>query len=478
MASSHPVITSYFHSSNSASWLSTAFMLTSMAFQPLFGRVSDTIGRRPLYIFALLMFIATTAWCALAQSMTSFILARAFCGLGAGGVMAMGSIMTNDLIKIEYRGTYQAYINIGFGLGSSCGAAFGGFLCDTLGWRWTFGIQIPPVILILIMGWWYVPKDLGPCLAKHTERSFWDTIKSFDLAGSFLLTLSTASLILGLNLGGNILPWTSPIVISSLMISLISSIILVRVEVRAARPVMPITILSKAPRANLVFSNFFAQIGINTVIFNTPLYFQAVKLESASMSGFRLAAPSGLLTIFAVATGFLITWTGRMKITQVLGGFSMLMGAICLSGLWDGVPVWVATCFVVPPSLGQGLMFPATTVSVLAVSTVADQAVVTTTLNLWRNLGTVMGVAISSLIVQNFLLVYLDQYVTGTDKVHIIEKVRKSVRAIGDLESIHQQEVILAYSAALRIAFMSAILFFVIVNLLILPVKLPGLGRQ
>jgi MFS family permease len=354
MASSHPVITSYFHSSNSASWLSTAFMLTSTAFQPLFGRISDTIGRRPLYMFALIMFIATTAWCALAQSMTSFIIARAFCGLGAGGVMAMGSIMTNDLVKIEYRGTYQAYINIGFGLGSSCGAAFGGFLCDTIGWRWTFGIQIPPVLFILLVGYFTVPVDMGPCLAKHTEQSIYRTIRGFDLAGSFLLTLSTGSLILGLNLGGNILSWKHPLVISALIISVVSSIFLVRVEQRAHRPVMPLAMLSQSPRANLVFSNFFAQIGINTVIFNAPLYFQAVKLDSASMSGFRLAAPSASLTIVAVSTGFFITWTGRMKVTQVLGAICMLVGAVCLSAMWDGIPTWLATLFVVPPSLGQG----------------------------------------------------------------------------------------------------------------------------
>jgi hypothetical protein len=89
MASSHPVITSYFHSSNSASWLSTAFMLTSTTFQPLYGRLSDTFGRRLLYVFSLVTFGVTTAWCGLAQSMTAFIIARAFCGLGAGGVMAM-----------------------------------------------------------------------------------------------------------------------------------------------------------------------------------------------------------------------------------------------------------------------------------------------------------------------------------------------------------------------------------------------------
>ena len=89
MASAHPVITSYFNSSNAASWLSTAFMLTSTSFNPLFGRASDAFGRRPLYLFALTMFAVTTTWCALAQDIGSFIAARAFCGLGAGGVMAM-----------------------------------------------------------------------------------------------------------------------------------------------------------------------------------------------------------------------------------------------------------------------------------------------------------------------------------------------------------------------------------------------------
>lgn len=141
MASSHPVITSYFHSSNSASWLSTSFLLTSTAFQPLFGRLSDTMGRKPPYIFGMAIFLAGTLWCALAQSMTSFILARALCGLGAGGMLAMGSIIMSDIVPIEIRGIYQSYINIVFGLGSALGAASGGAMADHLGWRWEFGVQ-------------------------------------------------------------------------------------------------------------------------------------------------------------------------------------------------------------------------------------------------------------------------------------------------------------------------------------------------
>lgn len=102
MASSHPVITSYFGAANSASWLSTAFLLTSTAFQPLLGRLSDSIGRKPLFVGCLVVFLLATVWCALARSIEEFVAARAVCGLGAGGSMTLGSILTSDLVPIEY----------------------------------------------------------------------------------------------------------------------------------------------------------------------------------------------------------------------------------------------------------------------------------------------------------------------------------------------------------------------------------------
>jgi hypothetical protein len=117
MASSHPVITSYFQSSNSASWLSTAFLLTSTAFQPLVGRLSDTVGRKGPYLAAATIFALATVWCALAQSMASFIAGRAVCGLGAGGVMTLGSIIVSDLVPIERRGGKYLYLS---GIPKSC----------------------------------------------------------------------------------------------------------------------------------------------------------------------------------------------------------------------------------------------------------------------------------------------------------------------------------------------------------------------
>jgi MFS family permease len=419
MSSSHPVITSYFHASNSASWLSTSFMLTSTAFQPMFGRVSDTIGRRPVYLVSLSVFCLTTLWCALADSIESFIAARAMCGLAAGGMMSMALIMTNDLVKIEVRGTYQAYINLLYGSGAAFGAAFGGALCDSIGWRWTFGIQIPPIIFIIVIAYLFVPTDLGPQLARRSNQPWWEIVREFDIAGSFLLASSVAFLILGLNLGGNVLPWQHPFVIFSLVFSVFCGSVLLWVESRAKRPVMPLAMVSKSPRANLVFSNFFSMIGINHVLFNAPLYFQAVHGDSPTVAGFRLAVPAFLTTFFGVSTGLWLTWTGRMKAPQVAGGISMLLGGVLLSIMWPDIPMWLATIFVTPTSVGQGLMFPATTLSVLATTPVEDQAAMSSTLMLWRNLGTVMGVAISSVVLQNALLANLEKYITGPHKQEV-----------------------------------------------------------
>ncbi|KAF2473851.1 MFS general substrate transporter [Lindgomyces ingoldianus] len=478
MASSHPVITSYFNASNSASWLSTSFLLTSTSLQPLLGRVSDTIGRRPIYLAGLLFLATTTAWCALAQSIGSFIAARAFCGIGAAGVLAMGGIMTNDLVSIEVRGTYQAYINLFYGGGSAAGAAFGGFLCDKIGWRWTFGIQIPILLVIFVNAVFTTPPMLGPQLANRSGEGIVDTIRGFDVAGSILLTGSVAFMILGLNLGGNVFPWNHPLVVTSLAVAAVAGVILVRVEAKAKRPVMPMAMLSSKPRGNLVFNNFFAQLGINTIIFNAPLYFQAVKLESPSTSGFRLAGPSIALTVCGVSAGFIMTATGRMKWLIITGSLSMLLGAICLSAMWDTIPAWLATIFLAPASIGQGLSFPATSLAVLATSTQEDQAVMTSTLTLWRSLGTVMGVSFSSLILQNALTAYLNKFVAGEHKDEIILRVRKSVHAIRDLDPIHQSQVIDAYARSLNVTFISAIAVFVIVNALVVAVSLPNLRRK
>ena len=445
MASSHPVITSYFHAANAASWLSTAFLLTSTAFMPLFGRMSDAFGRKPVYLFSITMFFLTTAWCGLAQSIGSFIAARALCGMGAGGVFSMGQIISSDLVRIEYRGVYQSYINLCLGTGSCLGLAFGGFLCDQVGWRNAFFIQLPCIFVYFITAACTIPADLGVKQVGAERMSILQLLRSVDLTGSFILVLSVTALIMGLNLGGNVFPWGHPLVIGSLVASVVLAVILLRYERTVPRAVLPVELLSKNPRAAIIFGNFFGSVSIHTMMFNAPLYFQAVKLASPTDSGLRLLAASIAVTGSSVGTGFLITWSKRMKPTMIIGGVFLLLGGLAAGSMGISTPNAVAMICVSFSSLGQGFSFPSMMVSILATSEQDDQAIATTTLGLARNLGSVMGVSISSWIFQNTLFYELDHRVTGPEKGHIIGLVRKSIRAIAGLDPAHQHEGMLNY---------------------------------
>ncbi|KAF7596367.1 hypothetical protein BBP40_002111 [Aspergillus hancockii] len=478
MASSHPVITSHFHASNSASWLSTAFLLTSTAFLPLFGRVSDAFGRKPVYLFAIAIFFLTTAWCGIAQSIGSFIAARAFCGLGAGGVFSMGMILSSDLVRLEYRGVYQSYINLCLGVGGCLGLAFGGFLCDHVGWRGAFFVQLPFIFIYFLVACWTTPADLGLKRSNAERMTFLQLLKSIDLVGSFILVLGVTALIMGLNLGGNVFSWSHPLVISSLVLSIILAVAFVRYERNVERAVMPISLLSKQPRANLIFGNFFGSMSVNTMVFNAPLYFQAVKLATPTDSGLRLLASTLAVTVSSVSTGFLITWSKRLKPTVIIGDVFLLLGGCAAATLGMGTPDVVAMICVSLSSLGQGFSFPSLMVSVLATSDHDEQAIATTTLGLWRNLGSVMGVAASSWIFQNTLIYKLEEMVTGPEKESIIILVRKSVQAIAKLDPEPQQQVMGAYAAALRLTFLSAAFWGALMLLLHARVRLPRLGSK
>lgn len=443
MASSHPSITSYFHSSNAASWLSTVFYLSSTVSLPVFGRISDTLGRRPVYLFSMALFGVTTAWCGLAQSMGSFIAARAACGLGAGGVLALSNILLSDVIKIEYRGIYQSYLNMAYSLGNGLGAAGGGLLCDYLGWRAAFGIQIPPILAFMVLAYFSIPSGLGPDIAASEGKGSWNAFKSFDTLGAFTITVTVSALILGINLGGNEFPWTHPIVISSLIVFGLSAVALIWIETRAARPVLPIPLLSSIPLGNLMWSNFFGSIVTNTVLFNFPLLQQSVRQVSPTVAGLYLLSPLIGVSISSVFTGYFIKTTRRLKPMMVIGVLFMLIGPILVSCLTlPGIPHWSIILLNPWTSIAQGFHFPATTVAVLALSSTEEQAVVTTTLSLMRNLGSILGVALSSWILQNVLPFYLERKISAAEPIkrQIIESVRKSVRSIGQLHEPYKAE--------------------------------------
>jgi hypothetical protein len=283
------------------------------------------------------------------------------------------------------------------------------------------------------MAYYSIPENLGPQLAK--DRPLAELFPELDITGSCLLFISIASLILGLNFGGNVYSWTHPIVLSSLTLAFVAAAILIDVEKRAKRPIMPLDMIMRTPRANLIFSNLFAMVGSNHILFNAPLYFQVVHGDSATVAGLRISLPALCTTVCGILAGVFLTYTGRMKEPQIIGSFLMLAGGLACSMLGQSTPSWLATLAIAPPYAGQGFLFPATILGLVATSTQEEQAVVITTLILFRNLGIVLGVAVSSLILQNALAMYLNRFITGPDKQRIIENLRMSVRVVQELSA-------------------------------------------
>lgn len=227
-----------------------------------------------------------------------------------------------------------------------------------------------------------------------------------------------------------------------------------------------------SPRVLIVFNNE-CLLGKSS-----PLYFQAVLLSSATSSGLRLILPSIVSSIAGALTGFAITWTRRLKWPVVTGALCYLAGCISLCLLRRNMSGVVYLLVLVPSSLGQGFQFPGTFMAMLASSEQKEQAVVTSTLILWRMIGMVLGVAVSSLVVQNSLVYYLRAYVEGDMRDDIITRVRSSVGAIAELEQPYREQVVQSYEAALRLTFIMSTVLAAISVLIIWPVKLPRLAAH
>ena len=473
MASSHPVITSEFHSSDAASWLSTSFLITSTAFMPMFAPLSDTIGRRPLVLATSILLAIATAWCAIAPNVGSFIAARALCGIGAGGTAALGAVLVNDFVPIEARASYQSILNLAYGLGQAGGVAMGGFLCDTIGWRWAFGSQVPWTVFCAGIFTLTIPGDLGPQLARNSNDALRTFLKAFDLAGVFLLATSVTCLILYLNLGGSVLGWSDPVMTTVLILCCITAFLFLRVESKAKHPVLPLELLRKWPRANINFASFCTSLIFSAVIFNIPLYFEVVKHDSPTTAGFRLILPFLALTATAFLCCIIIRQKSTIRPVMVFGSFFVLVGTAILPFMGRKTSNWASLLYLVPLSTGYGVMSPAGIICLLRTSPESEHAVSIGAFLLWKKLASVVGIAVSTLMVQNLLAHFLHKNVTGANREQIIHKVRKSVHSIRYMTPVHQEEIVSSYYTSLRITFASMVIFAVILVIIVIPIKLP-----
>ena len=368
-----------------------------------------------------------------------------------------------------------------YGVGNGLGAALGGMLCDTLGWRWAFGVQVPWIFLFLLTSYFVTPDNLGPNLAKAQGKTILQAFESFDFRGSIVVTTTLTSLILGINLGGNVLSWTHPFVIVCLVLFVVGAFTIIPISRRAQRPVLPLHLLAKSPNSNLMWASLCFSVCLNLVLFNVPLFLQAVRQCTPTVSGLYMIVPLVGVGLTSCFTGYFIAVTRLMQPQIYIGQILLVLGIIGTICLNQHMPSWAILLLAPWAQIGQGFYFPTTTIATLSLNTLDDQAVVVSTLGLFRSIGNIMGVACSSWILQNSLPVYLERLVKDEDaslKEKIVQEVRRSVDAIRSLDPVHKAQVVSAYAKAMRITFASGAIFAFLVVVLSWGVNLPKLRGE
>ncbi|KAK7204305.1 multidrug efflux transporter [Myxozyma melibiosi] len=448
-ASTYALIGSEFNAANNVSWISTSYLISSTAFQPLYGRFSDIVGRRICFLFAISVFFIGTLGCSMATSLMTLNIARAITGVGGGGLVTLGTIILSDMVPFRLRGIYQSALNFCWGFGSVTGASTAGLIADAFGWRYVFIVQLPIFLISIILGYMYIinPPYSGPISANK--------ISNIDFGGSITLVTGLSSLLACLSMGGNEYAWTDPKVLGFGASAVIMLSAFVFIEGKVARmPVMPLRILKGRLPISSLTCTFFTGIANNSQLFMLPLFFQAVNLDPASVSGARLIVPSLVGIIGSITTGVIMSKWGHLATLMKIGTLIMLIGCRLVASFGPDSPKWQFVFFLMPTQFGNSLLIPAVLFSMLAHFSRVDHAVATGTCYLVRSIGLVLGVAISNSINQNSLTKILPEMLKNLpNRDELVDRVIHSVTAIHELEPETQRLVVDGYTYSLRRCF-------------------------
>ncbi|KAI9862336.1 MAG: hypothetical protein M1813_004812 [Trichoglossum hirsutum] len=450
VVSSYGKIGSDLKALNNTSWIATAYLLTITSFQPLYGKLSDIFGRKHALLFAYAVFGVGCLFCGLARNMVELIAARAFSGIGGGGMTTVVSILLSDIVPLRERGKWQGYLNIIYATGSAIGAPLGGALADFIGWRWAFLPQAPLTLVAFISVYFILD------LPKLDDSHWKDKLRRVDFAGAFVLVSAVFTLLLGLDTGSNI-SWAKPLAYGSLSASLCLFIFFAIVEMKmASEPFAPGHIIFDRSLFACFLCNAFSFGGWIAAIFYVPLFYQAVEGLSATQAGVRLLPAIAAGVTGSLFAGFLMQHTGRYYWLTVCAYFCLTIGVIPIllfTGLVSrstlGISAGLAIC-----GFSNGIGVTSSLVALIANAAAEDQAVAIAGSYLFRSLGSVIGVSLSATVVQESLRTHLRKALeSGKEADEIVKHVRESLDYIKTLEPGVRDAVRNCYGKATQASF-------------------------
>lgn len=364
----------------SLSWVVTAYTLTTAVSTPIWGKLGDLYGRKIMFQLAVVGFIIGSVLASLAPSMNVLIAARAFQGLGAGGLAVGAFAVIADLVPPRERGRYQGMVAVVIAAGTIGGPLIGGLVTDALGWRWAFLINLP--LGVVTLAW------IGIFLTLPINRRK----ARIDWVGALLLSGAITAVVLATTWAGSASRWEPMRSIGLGLTAVACLAVFIRQERHNPEPLIPLSLFaSRSFTMAAVLGVVASAVSFSCVVY-IPLFQQSVQGASASSSGLLLLPMMIPVVIFSHVTGRTMTATGRYKMFPVIGAVSMTVGSVLLATMTTSTSSIVTSTFLVLMGIGSGFTQMTMTIAQNSVEQ-SDMGAASSTVTLLRTVGGSIAVA-------------------------------------------------------------------------------------
>ena len=363
------------------SWVVTAYILASTITTPFYGKLGDMYGRKKFFITAIVIFLAGSALSGLSTSMVELIAFRAIQGLGAGGLMVGAMATLGEIVPPRERGKYMSYFMVVMMLATIGGPLVGGWITEAISWRWIFYINLPLGGAALV----YLTAVMKLPVRRVEHR--------IDYLGGILLGVVATAIILLATLGGTEYGWTSPQIIGLLVVAIVALVSWMRVEQRAAEPMLPLHVFKNRNFSVTMVLTFFVGLSLFGAMTFLPLYQQTVQGADPTVSGLLMTPMMVGSMVTSVVTGFLVSKTGKYRMFPIIGGAVMTVGMFLLTRLGVSTPRLETGIDYVVLGLGMGCLMQL--MSLIAQNSVdlKDQGVASSARMFFQQMGGSLGVA-------------------------------------------------------------------------------------
>ena len=361
-------------------WLTTSYLLAQVTTMALYGKIGDTLGRKRVYAFAIVVFIVGSILCGMAQSMSMLIAFRVLQGVGAGGITGLAMSLIAEVVPSEKLGRYLGYTGLAFAVTSVLGPWVGGMFVDHLSWRWAFFVNLPSGVICLVT-LLIVPKSP---MIRHR----------IDLLGAALLACAAASLMLAIGGTGGELHWVSVRTIGLGLSAIVFGSLFVLRQKHAEFPLMPLRIFRDRVVSLGLLGNVTSGIAFGACIVYPPIFFEAVAGKDATTAGLLLAPFALSSALFTMVAGQITDRFGGHKLIPLFGSVLCLIGYSLLSTIDGSTSAWFVIGSAMVVGVGIGCMMQTLLYLIQRFVRPADLGVATSATMLARVLGNSLGVAL------------------------------------------------------------------------------------